>query len=80
MNFHPKVVRDRSITASLLSKRALNTWGLDVEFGLRQSADQTPLMKEDEIGRFFASLRFENREKLDQLGLEPGYFEFKKGE
>ena len=29
------------------------------------------------IGRFFASLKFEHREKLDQLGLEPGYFEFK---
>lgn len=31
----------------------------------------------DEIGRFFASLRFEQREKLDQLGIEVGNFDWK---
>ena len=29
----------------------------------------------DDIGRFFASLRFDQRGKLDQLGIEIGPFE-----
>jgi hypothetical protein len=51
---------------------------LDSEFGLLQLADQTPTIRYGLIGRFFASLKFERREKLDQLGFEPGTFDLKE--
>ena len=52
---------------------------LDSEIGLKIDSVQSPISRDYLIRRFFASLKFENREKLDQLGLEPGYFELNKG-